>query len=56
MAPRRPENAEAMRAAALAERDYNLQNAWRNPTGQGDPTAATGAEAQRRRWTHEDHR
>jgi hypothetical protein len=38
--------------AAIRERDFRLQNAWRNP-GVTDPVAANAVERQRQRWTAE---
>jgi hypothetical protein len=49
--PRRPDNPEEMRRAALKARDDYLVNAWRNPGA-----AANAVEQARRRVTHEGGR
>ena len=47
-----PDADDDPKLAAIRERDFRLQNAWRSP-GLTDPGAANAVERQRQRWTVE---
>jgi hypothetical protein len=57
--PRRDADADAVerrRSAEHADRKLRLSEAWRTPTGTGNPNRANAVEAARRDVTHEDGR
>jgi hypothetical protein len=49
-----PDKLAEKKLAAIRERDYQLQNAWRSPgIGRTDPNNAAESERLRRQVTHE---